>query len=642
MLWVAAGAVSGLAAGALAVLFLLALVCPHLGEDLLFFLRAGSFGLRVCRAQLTGSLLTVLDRFAQRVRATPDKAFLLYEGRALTYRDVDRRSNRVARVFLRLQLRRRERERDREEEEEEEPAVKAGDAVALLMSNEPDFVCVWFGLAKLGCAVAFLNTNIRAQALLHCLHSSGAKTLVVGADLVNAVEDILPNIQENNISVWVMEKNCTLHGVNTLIDKIEEASEDPVPAPWRSQIHLKSTFLYIFTSGTTGLPKAAVITQLQALRGSVGFWIFGVTKDDIIYVSLPLYHGAASLIGIGGCIELGATLVLKKKFSASQFWNDCRKYNITVFQYIGELCRYLCNQPKAEGEKDHKVRVAVGNGIRTDVWKEFIERFGSIKICEFYGATEGNLCFMNYTGKLGSVGRVSFVHKRFIPYELVKYDAQKEEALRNEHGLCEKVNKGQTGLLISPITKRNPFSGYAGNKRFTDQKLMKDVFKIGDLYFNTGDLMSESHDGFIYFRDRIGDTFRWKGENVATTEVADIIGMLDFVQEVNVYGVSIPGYEGRIGMAAIILNPGQEFDGKIFCSHIIKYLPGYAFPRFIRIQESMEMTGTFKRKKMHLVEEGFNPMKISEPLYFLNVSEKSCASLTEQIFNDILSLKIKL
>ncbi|GCB70736.1 hypothetical protein scyTo_0005759, partial [Scyliorhinus torazame] len=230
----------------------------------------------------------------------------------------------------------------------------------------------------------------------------------------------------------------------------------------------------------------------------------------------------------------------------------------------------------------------------------------------------------------------------FLSYTLVKYDAQKETPIRNEQGRCEKVGKGETGLLISPVTKWNPFSGYAGNKKFSQQKLLENVFKKGDLYFNSGDLMSESHDGYIYFRDRIGDTFRWKGENVATTEVAEIIGMLDFVEEANVYGVAIEGYEGRIGMAAIILKPVQEFDGKELYSHVVKYLPSYAYPRFLRIQESMEMTGTFKRKKINLVEEAFNPMIITEPLYFLDPSVKSYILMTEQIYNQILSLKIKL
>lgn len=622
MLSVAVAAVAGTLG---LLLLLLNLWQPSLRADALFVLRFVCFSFKMLRVNFTRRIVTVLDRFTQQAEANPAKTFLLYDGQAHTYLDVDRRSNQVAQVFA-----------------QPGAGVRAGDTVALLMGNEPDFVCVWFGLSKLGCSVAFLNTNLRARSLLHCLDSSRAKTLIVGADLIDVVADILTNMKESNIAVWVMAKSCTYQGVNTLTDKVEEAPDTPVSSSWQSTLNLKSTFLYIFTSGTTGLPKAAVISHLQSLRASVGFFIFGVTKDDIIYISLPLYHGSASLLGICGCIELGATCVLKKKFSATQFWNDCRKYNVTVFQYIGELCRYLCNQPESEGEKKHGVRMAIGNGIRTDVWKEFLNRFGNIKICEFYGATEGNIFFMNYTGKVGAVGRSTSFHKTFLAYKLVKYDVQNEKPIRNDQGRCEIVNKGETGLLISSVTKLNPFSGYAGNKKFSEQKLFRDVFTKGDVYLNSGDLLSESEDGYIYFHDRIGDTFRWKGENVATTEVAEVIEMLDLVEEANVYGIVITGYEGRIGMAAIILKPDQKFDGNKVYNHVVKYLPIYAYPRFLRIQKTMEMTGTFKRTKINLVLEAFNHKIINDPLYFLDTSEKSYISMTEEIYNDILSFKIKL
>lgn len=622
MLSVAVAAVAGTLG---LLLLLLNLWQPSLRADALFVLRFVCFSFKMLRVNFTRRIVTVLDRFTQQAEANPAKTFLLYDGQAHTYLDVDRRSNQVAQVFA-----------------QPGAGVRAGDTVALLMGNEPDFVCVWFGLSKLGCSVAFLNTNLRARSLLHCLDSSRAKTLIVGADLIDVVADILTNMKESNIAVWVMAKSCTYQGVNTLTDKVEEAPDTPVSSSWQSTLNLKSTFLYIFTSGTTGLPKAAVISHLQSLRASVGFFIFGVTKDDIIYISLPLYHGSASLLGICGCIELGATCVLKKKFSATQFWNDCRKYNVTVFQYIGELCRYLCNQPQSEGEKKHGVRMAIGNGIRTDVWKEFLNRFGNIKICEFYGATEGNIFFMNYTGKVGAVGRSTSFHKTFLAYKLVKYDVQNEKPIRNDQGRCEIVNKGETGLLISSVTKLNPFSGYAGNKKFSEQKLFRDVFTKGDVYLNSGDLLSESEDGYIYFHDRIGDTFRWKGENVATTEVAEVIEMLDLVEEANVYGIVITGYEGRIGMAAIILKPDQKFDGNKVYNHVVKYLPIYAYPRFLRIQKTMEMTGTFKRTKINLVLEAFNHKIINDPLYFLDTTEKSYISMTEEIYNDILSFKIKL
>ncbi|NXD17293.1 S27A6 protein, partial [Nothocercus nigrocapillus] len=615
--------VPGAAAGVVSLHLVQRLLFPYFWADLQYLLRVLRYGLRVEAYRLRGRVVTVLDRFVRLAQRQPRKAFLIYEGQVHTYGDVDRRSNRVAQVFLR------------------HGRLEKGDTVALLMGNEPDFIHVWFGLAKLGCVVAFLNFNVRSRSLLHCLSSCEPKILVVGADLLGTLEEILPDLR-NDVSVWIMTKASALPSVHTLLDKIEAASEDSVPADRRSASNLKSSALYIFTSGTTGLPKAAFISHMQVLKGSAGLWAFGATPEDIIYITLPLYHSAASLLGIGGCIELGATCVLRKKFSASQFWNDCRKYNVTVIQYIGELCRYLCNQPVKEGEKNHKVRLAIGNGVRNDVWREFLDRFGSVKICEFYGATEGNICFMNHTGKIGSVGRTNFFYKLFFPFDLIKYDFQTDEPVRNKHGWCEKVKKGEAGLLISRVNAKNPFFGYAGNKRHTEKKLLCDVFRKGDLYFNTGDLMVQDQENFLYFWDRIGDTFRWKGENVATTEVSDVMVMLDFIQEANVYGVCVPAHEGKAGMASLILKENTTLDLEQMYKQVVTYLPSYACPLFLRVQQTMEMTGTFKQQKFRLVDEGFNPSTITDPLYFLDRSKQAYISLTKEVHDRILSGQMKL
>ncbi|KAK1174472.1 long-chain fatty acid transport protein 6 isoform X1 [Acipenser oxyrinchus oxyrinchus] len=597
---------------------------PYFWMDLKLLTKAISYGIKIEIYKKTAKVVTVLDRFMQQAQKIPNKPFIIYEDNAFTYQDVDKRSNKVAQVFFK------------------QGGLKKGDTVALLMSNEPDFINVWFGLCKLGCAVAFLNFNIKSRSLLHCFNSCGAKTLVVGSDMTDTLEDILPNLHEDNISVWIMASESHQPGINTILDKLEDAPDEPVPAHLRATDSVKTPTLYIFTSGTTGLPKAAVISQLQSLKGAAGLWAYGATADDIVYVTLPLYHSAASLIGVGGCIELGATFVLKKKFSASQFWSDCRKYNVTVFQYIGEICRYLCNMPKKEGEKDHKVRMGVGNGVQQNIWKEFLDRFGDIKLCELYGSTEGNVCFMNHIGKIGAVGRSNFFYKRIFKYCLVKYDMENGEIILNEQGFCEEVKKGEAGLLLSQINSMSPFFGYAGSKSLTEKKLLRDVFMKGDVYLNTGDLMVEDQEDFIYFKDRIGDTFRWKGENVSTTEVADVVGIIDFLQEANIYGVSVPGYEGKAGMAAVVLNPGCGFDGKSLYEHVEHYLPGYARPRFVRIQKSMEITGTFKQQKFRLVESGFNPSTITDSLYFLDESQKCYVPLTTEIFDIIVSGQIKL
>lgn len=579
------------------------------------------YGARLEIYKRTKHIVTVIDRFVQQAQRIPEKPFVIYEGVTYTYGELEERSNRVARVF--------------------QDAVNKGDTVALLMSNEPDFIAVWFGLSKLGCAVAFLNTNIKPRSLLHCLNCCGAKLLVVGVDLLDTLEDILPSLLEDSIKVWCMSRASSGPDVHSLLDKIEKASPEPIPAERRSVTCLKTPTLYIFTSGTTGLPKAAVITHLQSLKAAAGFWAYGGTGSDVIYTPLPLYHSAASLVGIGGTIELGATCVLKKKFSASHFWNDCRKHNVTIFQYIGELCRYLCNQPVAENEKDHRVHMGVGNGLRQDVWKEFLQRFGEIRMCEIYGSTEGNLCFMNHIGKIGAVGRSNFFYKMIFKYDLVKYDLIRDEPARDHNGFCQHVQKGETGLLLSKICSQSPFFGYAGNKQLTEKKILRDVFVKGDAYFNTGDLMAENEDNFICFKDRVGDTFRWKGENVATTEVTEILGLVDFIQEANVYGVQVPGNEGRAGMAAVIVRPECAFDGKKLFNIVLKELPSYARPLFIRLQESLEMTSTFKQQKFGLVESGFNPSNISDPLYFLDYTEKSYIPLTSSVYDSILNCQKK-
>ncbi|XP_052556974.1 long-chain fatty acid transport protein 6 isoform X3 [Tympanuchus pallidicinctus] len=548
----------GVVAGIASLHLIQKLLFPYFWADLRYLLKVLLYGLRVESYRQRGKVVTVLDKFVKLAEKQPRKAFLIYDGKVLSYRDVDRRSNRVAQVFL------------------HHGTLKKGDTVALLMGNEPDFIHVWFGLAKLGCVVAFLNFNVRSRSLLHCLTSCEPKILIVGADLLGTLEEILPNLPKD-ISVWVMSKDSTFPSVHSLLGKMEAASEDPVPVSRRSASNLRSSVLYIFTSGTTGLPKAAVISHMQVLKGAAGLWAFGATAEDIIYITLPLYHSAASLLGIGGCIELGATCVLRKKFSASQFWSDCKKYNVTVIQYIGELCRYLCSQPVL-----------------------------------------------------------------FFPFDLIKYDFQKDEPIRNKHGWCEKVKRGEAGLLISQVNAKNPFFGYAGNKRHTEKKLLSEVFKKGDLYFNTGDLMVQDHENFLYFWDRIGDTFRWKGENVATTEVSDVIVMMDFIQEANVYGVSVPGHEGRAGMASLILKQNKAINLEQLYKQVVTHLPGYACPLFLRVQETMEMTGTFKQQKFRLVDEGFNPSTITDPLYFLDNSKQTYILLTKAVYERILSGQIKL
>ncbi|KAK7895839.1 hypothetical protein WMY93_021164 [Mugilogobius chulae] len=544
-------------------------------------------------------VITYLDCFLYQARRNPNKPFIIFEEKTWTYQDVDRRSTQFANALR------------------TEGSLKPGDIVALLMCNDPDFICVWLGLCKVGCQVAFLNVNIKAKSLLHCLQSCGSKTLVVGADLVSVVEEVWSDLKKEHLLVWVMDHSSPCQEFGALLDKIQHMPAEEIRD--LPSVDIMSTFLFIFTSGTTGLPKAARVGHLKAVMSMAFLEMCGANAADVIYIPLPLYHMSASLLAVGGCISLGATCVLKKKFSASQFWKDCVKYNVTVVQYIGELCRYLMNQPMVPEERAHSVRLFAGSGLRPDVWKELPQRFGKIKIREGYGLTEASIGFLNYTDEVGPIGRASYFNKLSMPFELLRYDPQQYEPIRSENGLCIKA---KTGEAVQ-----------------SEKKVLREVLQPGDAYFNTGDLLLQDHKGFLYFRDRIGDTFRWKGENVSTTEVSEVLGSLEFIQEANVYGVTVPGKEGRAGMAAVVLKPEHKLDGPKLFDHLVDTLPAYAWPWFIRVQIALDVTETFKQQKSKLVQQGFNPIIISDPLFFLDISLKTYIVLTPDVFQEIVSGK---
>ncbi|XP_068779533.1 long-chain fatty acid transport protein 5 isoform X2 [Struthio camelus] len=569
-------------------------------------------------------LLLLLLPALEHARRQPRRPLLCFQHQLYTYEDVERRSSRAARALARY------------------AGLRRGQTVAVFLPNGPTYVWTWLALAKLGCAMACLNCNARGRALRHALAAAQAAVMLASPDLQAAIEEVLPALRQDGIRVFYLSDKSPTPGVEALGPSIEAASDDPLPAHHRADVTPNSKAIYIFTSGTTGLPKAAVITEKKLMLIANLPRLCGLRAEDVMYTVLPLYHSAALLIGLGGCLEVGATCVLRVKFSASQFWDDCRRYNVTVIQYVGELMRYLCNTPKRPGERDHSVRMAVGNGMRADVWKEFLQRFGPITIREFYGATEGNAGFINYTGKIGAVGRANTFLKILASFELIRYDVERDEPIRDERGFCIRVRPGEAGLLVIKITKTTPFHGYAGDPEKTEKKILRNVLVKDDAFFNSGDLLMMDHEKFLYFQDRVGDTFRWKGENVATTEVEAALAIVNFIQEVNVYGVSVPGCEGKCGMAAIRLKPGMSFEGESLYAHAKECLPSYATPRFVRLQDVLEITGTFKQRKGNLVKEGFDPNVIKDPLFFLDETKKSYVPLSHNIYKDILETRLKL
>ncbi|MCA9515742.1 MAG: AMP-binding protein, partial [Myxococcales bacterium] len=392
-----------------------------------------------------------------------------------------------------------------------------------------------------------------------------------------------------------------------------------------------------FTSGTTGLPKASVMTHYRWLTsmGAVGALALRIRPDDTLYCCLPLYHNNALTIAWGAVLSAGATLAIDRRFSASRFWDRVRAYDATAFAYIGELLRYLLNQPPAASDRDHRVRLVTGNGLRPELWAAFEERFGIERVCEFYGASESNIAFVNAFGVRQTAG--------FTPlsFAIVRWDVDAEAPIRDAAGRLERVAPGGVGLLISEITARRPFDGYT-DAAAGEKKVLRDVFEPGDAWLDSGDLVRDQGLRHIQFVDRVGDTFRWKGENVATGEVEAALARAPGVEQAVVYGVRVPGADGRAGMAALTLAPGRALDGRGLAAALGEALPPYAVPLFLRVRAEHELTGTFKPKKGPLKEAGFDPARVGEPLYVLRDRAAGYEPLTDEILAGIAAGRLRL
>ncbi|MDH3685579.1 MAG: long-chain-acyl-CoA synthetase [Myxococcales bacterium] len=541
-----------------------------------------------------GAAYTVADAFAESVARAPRHPALVFGDQELSYAELDRASNRVARWAQAQGLRR-------------------GDVVALLMENRPEFVVHWLGLAKVGVVSALINTNLTGRPLAHSLSVSGARDLILEAALAENWAGAVDQLDEAP-RVWA---TCgEVADAEDLDADVAQRSASPLDANVRSGLTSSDKLFYIYTSGTTGLPKAANFSHLRFIASAQGGRAMGqIGPNDRMYVVLPLYHSAGGVMALGSALLSGATAVLARKFSASRFWEDCVRHDVTTFQYIGELCRYLLNSPPHPDERKHRIRLCIGNGLRPEIWKPFQDRFGIPQILEFYGATEGNVVFMNVDNKVGSIGRMPGLMRRAAGMYLVRFDVQKEEVVRGRDGFCIECGIDEPGEAIGQITGAVTFEGYS-DEAATEKKLLRNVFKKGDTFFRTGDLLRRDADDYFYFVDRIGDTFRWKGENVSTSEVAEVVGTCPGVKEANVYGVAVPGTDGRAGMASLVVD--DDFDVDKLREEVETHLAPYARPLFLRILPEIEITGTFKHRKVDAVKEGFDPARISDPLYFLD------------------------
>jgi fatty-acyl-CoA synthase len=559
------------------------------------FLKGLSRTLKRVKSIAPDSTNLICDDLEAAVDKWRDRQAITFEGKTVTYAELDAIANRYAHWAKGQGLTR-------------------GQTVALFMPNRLEYMAIWYGLTKVGVSTALINNQLTGAALAHCLNISQALHCIVDSETSPCFEDVKGQLQRH-MQQWVL--GPATGEQRDLVKALKSCSQlRPDRQTARDGITAKDTALFIFTSGTTGLPKAARITHMRAqlyMRGFAGST--GANQSDRIYVTLPLYHATGGLCALGAALLNGGSVVLRKKFSATHFWPDVVSENCTMFVYIGELCRYLANQPEHELERAHKIRLIFGNGLRPDVWNDMLDRFKVGEVLEFYGATEGNVSLFNFDGRRGAIGRIpSYLRKKFN-IRIVKFDVESEEPVRGPNGCCIEVTPGEVGECIGHIANdaRSNYVGYA-DKAATEKKVLHDVFAKGDAWFRTGDLMKVDGDGYIYFVDRIGDTFRWKGENVATSEVAERLAGFEGVQEINVYGVKVGDLDGKAGMAALVT--AEDFDMAAFTKHVDEHLASYARPLFVRLQKAIETTGTFKYRKIDLVKDGFDPTKTKDPLYF--------------------------
>ncbi|HYD88652.1 MAG TPA: long-chain-acyl-CoA synthetase [Vitreimonas sp.] len=564
----------------------------------------------------------ICDDFEQAVDKFADHTALVFEGERYTYRQLDALANRFAAWGDALGL-------------------KAGDTVALFLPNRAEYVPAWMGLAKIGVAAALINNNLTGTALAHCLSISNADHVITDSETAPAAETIRAGLPRP-LTYWLIDGEAGQSAHKAIDLKTPKAAPERPPPSRRAGLKSRDVALYIYTSGTTGLPKAAKITHMRAqlyMRSFAGST--RATAEDRLYCVLPLYHATGGLCGVGAALFRGGTVVLRRKFSASHFWDDIAEHGCTMFVYIGELCRYLVNQPPHPKERAHALRLAFGNGLRPEVWSEFQPRFAVPHILEFYGSTEGNVSMFNFDGQPGAIGRVPPYLQRNFAVRLVRFDVETETPVRGENGLCILCEPDEAGEAVGLIKDdaRHNYTGYA-DRAASERKILRDVIEPGDAWFRTGDLMRQDKAGYFYFVDRIGDTFRWKGENVSTTEVAEVVARYPGVDEANVYGVKIARLDGRAGMVAITPGEGFALDG--LRDHLVRELPAYARPLFIRLQPAIETTGTFKYRKIDLVRDGFDPAKLEQPLYFDHPDEQQYIPITRELYAQIQSGELRL
>jgi fatty-acyl-CoA synthase len=560
----------------------------------------------------------VVDDWARR---QPDRAALVTDEVTLDYGGLSRRINRYARWARSV-------------------GVARGDTVGLIMPNGIDYVAAWLGISRVGGVVALINTKLVGQSLAHCIDVAKPSHIIVAHELTEVLASAMPHLKIE-AKIWTHGDARSARAIDVALAALDDG---PLSPEEHGDVTIDDRALLIYTSGTTGLPKAASVSHRRILNW--GFWFAGLTgasPQDRLYDCLPLFHSVGGIVAPCSMLAAGGSVVIAEKFSASNFWPDIVRYVCSLFQYIGELCRYLLKAPPSEYENRHRLRLACGNGLRGDIWEDFQSRFAIPRILEFYAATEGNFSLFNVEGQPGAIGRIPPLLAHRFPASLVRLDPDSGAPLRNDEGFCLACARGEAGEAIGRIGTADQgggrFEGYTDTGE-TEKKILRDVFARGDAWFRTGDLMRLDDKGFFHFVDRIGDTFRWKGENVATSEVNDAVRDFTGVVDATTYGVSIPGTDGRAGMSAIVVNEG--FDIAALPAHLAQRLPAYARPVFVRISHELDATETFKQKKGELAREGFDPAMTSDPLLMAEPKSGAYVVLDPEAYSKIIDGAIRL
>ena len=559
----------------------------------------------------------------QHARQRPEDIALLCDDEVVTWHSLNTRANRVARSL-------------------ESRGIGRGDCVSLFMHNRVEFVVNVLALNKLGAIAGMINTNLTKQPLTHCINLIDSKKCIFGEELSESLNEVRQSLNLNDGRDYLFVRDTgTAPPPNWAVSL--DSTDDSLQGenlPQTGSLKMGDTAFYIFTSGTTGMPKAAVVSTRRVLPVAAmsADFLMRINRDDRVYNCLPLYHGTGLMVGLVAAFHAGAATALKRRLSVSAFWEDIRKYHCTAFVYIGEFIRYLMSQPPQPTDADNPVRTIVGNGLRPDIWMQFKERFGIERIGEFYGASEGNGGFANVFNKDCTVGLGT------APVTIVKYDVAEDEIVRGKDGLCQEMPAGEAGLLLIKVTEKSKFEGYT-DPEATDNKLIHNVLEPGDLYFNSGDLMRTVDVGFAFgqkhyqFVDRIGDTFRWKSENVSTNEVGEIINHFPDIVFSNVYGVEIPGTDGRAGMAAVVFRDGKDLasiDLDALSAHINDNLPAYARPVFIRVLKDLPTTSTHKLQKIDLREQAYHLDKVQDDLLVMKPQEQKYSRLDTDFYDKIM------